>query len=124
MEIRGLNLADLQVIASLFEIELREVNAVKRKSGPAYRLLLRPKGQRYKRLNHTLTRKVHAVCWHGHRDFMQAVFGWNPAAKILTCKARYLDATDFQNKFESTGYANIGSMMYPCFYKDACECGG
>jgi hypothetical protein len=67
-------------------------------------------------------RKVHAVCWHGYRDFMQAVFDRFPAARIQTSFADYRGAEDFADKYPATAYKNIGSLMYPVYVSDACEC--
>ena len=67
-------------------------------------------------------RRVHAVCWHGYRDFMREVFKRDPDSRILTAKADYRNAADFEAKYGNTGWQNVGSMMFPMFYKDACVC--
>src|SRR4051812_477846 len=86
-------------------------------------LRLAPSHQ-WQRLNHTLSRRVAAVCWHGHRDFFRALFRCAPAAVVSTSrmgKTKYT-ADSFEHIFESTGYVNIGSMVQPCYYRNACEC--
>ena len=67
-------------------------------------------------------RRVAAVCWHGHRDFMRAIFERDPNARIKTAWADYKGAENFERDFPETGYRNVGSMMYPAFAKDICTC--
>jgi len=64
---------------------------------------------------------VGAVCWHGHRDFMRAVFEREPDARIHTALADYHGAEDFERKYRDTN-KNIGSVMRPLRYGDACKC--
>lgn len=68
-------------------------------------------------------RRIAAACWHGHASVLKALFGLNPAAKVISCRAVYDGQADFEGKFEATGDANIGSMMSPLAYRDACDCG-
>ena len=63
-----------------------------------------------------------AVCFHGHKEFMDRIFEINPNAVIRTCKAAYLGVNDFANKFESVGNTNAGSILYPMRYRDMCDC--
>ena len=67
-------------------------------------------------------RKVAAVCWHGHRDFMRAVFRIDPNARFKTAIADWKGSEDFERRFAQTAFNNVGSMMYPIFAKDACTC--
>lgn len=67
-------------------------------------------------------RKVAAVCWHGHRDFMRAVFALDPNARFKTAIADWKGSADFEDRFAQTAYNNVGSMMYPMFAKDCCTC--
>jgi len=67
-------------------------------------------------------RKVAAVCWHGHRDFMRAVFRLDPNARFKTAIADWKGSEDFEDRFAQTAYNNVGSMMYPMFAKDCCTC--
>jgi hypothetical protein len=73
------------------------------------------------RLGHT-GRHIVAACWHGHRDLMRAIFEKHPNARLVSAQAVYNGKSDFLNKFESTGYKNIGSIMQPLYYHNACEC--
>ncbi len=69
------------------------------------------------------TRCVNAVCWHGYRDFMKALFHLLPNLKLVTAIACYNGVDDFNAKFVETGYRNIGSQMQPMQYREACTCG-
>lgn len=77
----------------------------------------------FTRQNHTLSRKVAAVCWHGYRDFMLAVYDDSPEAIFITAMARYEGLQGFKDKFLQTGAKNIGSTFSPMRYADACFCG-
>ena len=66
--------------------------------------------------------KVNAVCWHGYRDFMIKLYKISDNFKIKTCDIYYQNKEDFYNRYESTGYQNIGSVINPIQYKDACLC--
>lgn len=67
-------------------------------------------------------RKVAAVCWHGHRDFMRAVFRLDPNARFKTAIADWKGSEDFEQRFAQTAFDNKGSIMFPVFAKDACTC--
>jgi hypothetical protein len=67
-------------------------------------------------------RRVNAVCWHGHRDFMAEIFKRHPQAKIVTGFVRYESAQDFMDKHAETAWRNVGSIMYPMAMCQACEC--
>ena len=82
-------------------------------------------GYKYQRTSASMWnegRKVAAVCWHGHRDFMRSVFTRDPEARIKTSWADYKGSDAFERDFPETGYRNVGSMMYPAFAKDICTC--
>tara|TARA_R110001592_G_C12717970_1_gene708601 strand:+ start:167 stop:580 length:414 start_codon:yes stop_codon:yes gene_type:complete len=66
--------------------------------------------------------KVNAVCWHGYRDFMIELYKINHNFRIKTCDIYYQNKEDFYNRYQQTGYQNIGSMVEPIKYKDACLC--
>lgn len=64
-------------------------------------------------------RKIAAVCWHGHRDFMLALFRLAPDARIKTALADYRGADDFERKYRQT-YGN--GNHYNLSYGQACNC--
>ena len=67
-------------------------------------------------------RRIHAVCWHGHRDFLRALFVRTPSAVVITAIARYEGSADFEASFAATGNQNVGSQMQPLRLDRACEC--
>jgi hypothetical protein len=67
-------------------------------------------------------RHMISACWHAHRDLMREIFAQYPQARLVSAQAVYNDAADFQQKYQATGYRNIGSMMQPLTYEQACEC--
>lgn len=68
-------------------------------------------------------RKVHAVCWHGHADFMTLVFQRDPSARIETGIATYAGRDDFLANYLETAWRNIGAMIAPVAMASACRCG-
>jgi len=73
------------------------------------------------RISH-MGRRIPSACWHVHRDFMKNLFNLNPNAKIISCHAVYDGIKGFENNYLATGYKNIGSIMQPLSFADACEC--
>jgi len=65
-------------------------------------------------------RRVHAVCWHGFRDYFRAVYRLEPQAVFHTAIATWRGRDDFERRFEATGDVNIGSQMAPVRARDAC----
>lgn len=65
-----------------------------------------------------------AVCWHGHRDFMRAVFSILPDVRITSRLADYRGVVDFEAKYRDTAHRNVGSQFHPCYYAEACDCDG
>lgn len=64
-------------------------------------------------------RRIAAVCWHGHRDFMRALFRMQPEARIKTALADYRGVADFEMKYRDTqGEGN----RYNLAYGQACGC--
>lgn len=68
-------------------------------------------------------RRIHAVCWHGFRDFFRALYEVTPLAVCKTMYATYDGIEGFEETFPATGWRNIGSSMYPLNAQDACICG-
>lgn len=78
-------------------------------------------GERWRRRsNHG--RRVAAVCWHGHRAFMEALFNRAPAARLKSTMIDYRGRLDFWTRHDATGQRNIGSIAQPLAYRDACDC--
>ena len=66
--------------------------------------------------------RIHAVCWHGFRDFFRAVYRIEPAATFRTAMATWKGSEHFGANFAETGYRNIGSQMCPMSAAEACRC--
>ena len=64
-------------------------------------------------------KRVHAACWHAHRDFMVALFGLNPDVEIKSAMATYKGKDDFEVKHHNTNFQNIGQGQS---YGSACDC--
>jgi len=114
MHVWGVSDADLSRIANEVGVEMRG-------TAKAFRILPIP-GGRYQRLSHDGTRRVHAVCWHGHRDFMVRLFDEYPEARLKSAMADYRGRDDFIETHEATASRNIGSIMNPTQYGMACLC--
>ena len=85
------------------------------------------KNRKYQRHGFTITsagkyRRINAVCWHGYRDMMAALYELDPNARIKTSMADYRNKLDFENRYEETGYRNVGSIMEPRMYREMCGC--
>lgn len=123
MLIRGLTDGELHGCADKAKVRINEI----REDGRGFRFTIRPirtpDGRRkyWQRLNHTLERRVHAVCWHGHKAFYDEVFAVNKDAVVITALSRYNGMDDFENKFQDTACHEIGSQMNPCYISEACD---
>lgn len=67
-------------------------------------------------------RRVHAVCWHGFRDFFRAVYRVAPDATFRTAFDTWKGSEDFESRFRFSGHRNIGSQVAPMMAADACAC--
>lgn len=63
-----------------------------------------------------------AVCWHGHRDFLMALFCAHRDARVRSSFADYRGYADFEEKFDETYYHNVGSVMRPRYAGEMCDC--
>lgn len=68
-------------------------------------------------------RKVHAVCWHGFRDFFRAAFALAPQAIFRTAMDTWRGSDDFEARYRTSGHRNIGSQAAPVCAAEACICG-
>lgn len=80
-----------------------------------------PGSDRWQRISPS-GRRLHAVCWHGFRDFFRALFAETPNAVAKTVLATYDGAEEFEATFPATGDQNIGSAFQPMCIADACTC--
>ena len=70
----------------------------------------------------TAGRRVHAVCWHGFRDYFREVYMTTPEAWFRTSVAMWRGAADFEARFRVSGYRNIGPPVAPVMMASACRC--
>lgn len=91
--------------------------------GKHYLITLRVKDSkgRFHRRGFTGRRLVSA-CWHAHYRFMEELYKLVPDAIIISHVARYDNVEEFEALVDGTGTKNIGSMMQPLMFEDACDC--
>lgn len=111
------NLDDIGHAAATVGVILKNL----RRQGNGFAFTLALIGERWRRRNHT-GRRVAAVCWHGHRAFMEALFNSVPHARLKSMVADYNGRLEFWAQHDATGDRNIGSIMQPRAYRDACDC--
>lgn len=102
-----------------------------RQKGNTVQFTLRPENGKWQRRSASMfgnDRKVAAVCWHGHREFFRELFKRVPTAKVQTRATRefpkgerWYTAENFEQVYRATD-TNIGSMMAPVRYSQACYC--
>ena len=98
-------------------------------SGNCHRVKLKlGKSKKYQRLGFSRNKdgsrkKVNAVCWHGYRDFLIELYNISANNfRVVTAQATYYNKDDFYLAYPATGKNNIGSMVDPLNYEDACNC--
>jgi hypothetical protein len=79
-------------------------------------------GQRRSASAFNSERRINAVCWHGYRDALVALFDAHPSVKVRTAMAKYLGKESFYAEFPRTGDQNIGSMAAPAYMPELCDC--
>lgn len=62
-------------------------------------------------------RRIAAACWHVHGHLFEAILELDPEAKIVSSMATITrHGGNWQDR-------NIGSMVSPLYYSEACDCG-
>jgi hypothetical protein len=65
-------------------------------------------------------RRLPNACWHVHGDFFDTLLDINPNAVIYALNRKiYKKGDEVIGNWEDW---NIGSIMYPLYYSEACEC--
>jgi hypothetical protein len=67
-------------------------------------------------------RRTVAACYHGHYEFMAALFRNRPNAKIRSAMATFDGVGEFNASANYLAGRNVGSMMRPVAFGDMCEC--
>ena len=130
MIIRNTTQTQLELCARAVDVDLNFDMHPMNKSKTAWRVRLIPSRdnpRKYGRLSASAFshgRRVHAVCWHGYRDFFKELYFICPTATVITKLGRYKGVEDFNEKFEATGNKNMGAPIAPVMVRDACECNG
>lgn len=100
-----------------------EAYQVRRVAGGAVRFVLRPTGEAFCRVSASGSgRRVWAVCWHGHALALRLLFDAFPQAVVKTALTTYRGHHDYVRLAGRTAYRQVGSVLRPCYYAEACEC--
>lgn len=68
-------------------------------------------------------RRMASACWHIHGDFFEALLKINPDAIIKTGAGNKNQIYSKNGEvFGNWEDSDIGSMAYPMFFSEACEC--
>jgi len=134
MIIKNVPLSTIERIAKRTGVVLYEVRDKSTKRAPAFQFRLVPTPQS-KRFDHYVrtstsyngsTRRVHAVCWHGHAVFMARLFSDRPDAIISSTFTTYTDAHNFFSRFNDTdrdtSHGALSIVRPASTYKTACLC--
>lgn len=62
------------------------------------------------------------ACWHAFRDIFTEILSDDDNATIRTSLTVYRGWDDFQATYPATAYQNVGSMIYPAYMDELCEC--
>lgn len=61
-------------------------------------------------------RRISAACWHVHGYFFDYIFEYDPTAMIEAAGEKItIEGGNWQDR-------DIGSMMFPLYYSQACDC--
>ncbi len=94
------------------------------KEGRGFRLTLRVKNSRGKgaKLGFDGKRHTVAACFHAHKAFLKELYDLAPGAKTISSQAIFEGKTQFDANAHFVGQKNIGSVMRPLEYGQACNC--
>jgi len=67
-------------------------------------------------------RRVHAVCWHGFRDFFRACYARAPETVFRTTLDTWKGQADFEARYPESAAINWGSLAAPVAACNACRC--
>lgn len=121
-------LADAAARTGVALYEARPANA--RESAWRFRIVPLPERdedgwklyQRRSTSSFSTERKVHAVCWHGHRQFFGELFKLAPDAVVRTAMAVWTLKTFTVDNLWETYRKNIGAPVFPVCAGEACNC--
>ena len=67
-------------------------------------------------------RRVHAVCWHGFRDFFRECYKFAPDATFRTGLDTWKNSDDFEARYRESGTRAGGPPINPLRHCDLCTC--
>jgi hypothetical protein len=118
------NVRDISVLQQAAAHVGVRLDNVRHLSGRRWAFVLRLGPEKlYQRVSHR-GRRVAAVCWHGHAAFFRELFKRDPHIEVRSrwaAGAVHYTAENFERTYPETGNANIGSLMTPMAYRDACD---
>lgn len=79
----------------------------------ALKLSLRPIDDTYRKQNPLTGRRIWAVDWFGHRDFMRGVFELDPTATFVTIVGTWAGSEDFEARHRESAWRTEGPAIYP-----------
>ena len=113
-----------QLLVAAFKVGVELDASRLNQAGTRHRVKVNPqRPNKYQRINALTGRRVHAVCWHGFRDFFLACFEQAPQAVFRTAMDTWNGAEDFEKRYRASGHRNVGSQMYPICAAENCQCG-
>lgn len=62
------------------------------------------------------------ACWHAYGDVMLGILRVYPHATITSAQSRYVGMRGFLDDFRATAEVNVGSMAFPAYMADLCDC--
>ena len=90
-----------------------ELVCTTREGKPKYRLTLRVKNSKGEGARRGYTgRRLISACWHVHGTFFDNL---PPTTTIITAGGTTHPGTEWQDR-------NIGSILHPLFFSEACDC--
>lgn len=124
MKAYGIELLQLRKAAGLVHVDLYQVKALNKK-GTGWQFTIRPSilyPEKWRSVNPVTGRRVHAVCWHGHRAFFRKCFEYAPKARFKSTIETWNGSEDFESRHLASGFKNRGSMIAPFYVNQACRC--
>jgi hypothetical protein len=103
-----IEMMDLEVFAQRMGIALYNAETVAMSTRGKFagrlhlKLVLRPQTDAYRRVSNG--RRIWAVTWEGHRDFMRELFALDSEAIVDSSLARYCGVNEFDELHDQTDY--------------------
>lgn len=130
----GIQLAELDARGSGFKFKLRPIFDDRLDEEARACLGQRPTDRKYQRISgdssemqwktwEQRNRRVAAICWHGHRDFLRALYAMAPDCTVRTVLTTYKSADDFEARYRETRDGMPGKNGVMLTSSLECVCG-